>query len=47
METAHLIAVFAFLVTAFLYGLLMLLVWQKRVKAEKDWGLFTLAALAF
>jgi signal transduction histidine kinase len=48
METAYLIAAFAFFVTAFIYGLLAVLVWQKNVKSEGEWiFLFTMAALAF
>jgi hypothetical protein len=48
METVYLIAAFAFFVTAFIYGLLVRLVWHKSVKAEGDWVfLFTMAALAF
>jgi signal transduction histidine kinase len=48
METVYLIAVFAFSLTAFIYGLMALLVWHKSVKAEGDWVfLFTMAALAF
>ncbi|MBI3302384.1 MAG: hypothetical protein HYZ72_09970 [Deltaproteobacteria bacterium] len=48
MEAVYLIAAFAFLVTACMYGLMALLVWNKSVKAEGDWVfLFTMAALAF
>jgi signal transduction histidine kinase len=48
MEAVYLIAAFAFFVTAFIYGLLTLLVWQKSVKNEGDWVFFfTMAALAF
>src|SRR5690242_3924832 len=46
-EFAYLLAAFAFLVGAFIYGLLALLVWQKSAKSEKDWVfLFTMMALA-
>ena len=48
MEAVYLIAALAFFVTAFIYGLLTLLVWQKSVKSEGDWVFFfTMAALAF
>src|SRR6266849_2808585 len=48
MEAVYLIAAFAFFITAFIYGLLTLLVWQKSVKSEGDWVFFfTMAALAF
>jgi signal transduction histidine kinase len=46
-EAAYLVAAFAFLIGAFIYGLLALLVWQKNVKREWDWVfLFTMTALA-
>src|SRR5260221_5550335 len=46
-EFAYLLAAFAFLVGAFIYGLLALLVWQKNAKNEKDWDfLFTMMALS-
>lgn len=46
-EAAYLLAAFAFLIGAFIYGLLSLLVWQKSAKSEKDWVfLFTMTALA-
>ena len=46
-ESAYLLAAFAFLIGAFLYGLLVLLVWQKNGKREKDWVfLFAMTALA-
>ncbi len=46
-EFAYLLAAFAFLVGTFLYGLLVLLVWQKSTKNEKDWVfLFAMMALA-
>ncbi|MGE0682795.1 MAG: ATP-binding protein [Candidatus Binatia bacterium] len=46
-EAAYLVAAFAFLIGAFIYGLLALLVWQKSAKSEKDWVfLFAMAALA-
>jgi signal transduction histidine kinase len=46
-EAAYLVAAFAFLIGAFIYGLLALLVWQKSVKSEKDWVfLFAMVALA-
>ena len=46
-EFAYLLAAFAFLVGAFIYGLLALLVWQKNAKNEKDWVfLFTMMALS-
>src|SRR5213593_1136625 len=48
METIYLLAAFAFSFTAFIYGLMALLVWNKGVKAEGDWVFFfTMAALAF
>ena len=46
-EFAYLFAGFVFLVGAFVYGLLVLLVWQKQTKNEKDWVfLFAMTALA-
>jgi len=46
-ESAYLFAAFAFFVGTFIYGLLVVLVWQKHVKSEKDWVfLFTMTALA-
>jgi signal transduction histidine kinase len=48
METVYLIATFAFFVTAFIYALLVRLIWHKSVKSEGEWVfLFTMAALAF
>ena len=48
METVYLIATFAFFVTAFIYALLVRLVWHKSSKTEGEWVfLFTMAALAF
>src|SRR5262245_7435118 len=48
METIYLIAAIAFFATAFLYGLLALLVWQKSSKSEGDWiFFFTMTACAF
>jgi GAF domain-containing protein len=48
METVYLIATFAFFVTAFIYALLVRLVWHKSIKTEGEWVfLFTMAALAF
>jgi signal transduction histidine kinase len=48
MEIVFLIAAFVFFVTAFIYALLVRLVWDKSVKTEKDWiFLFAMAALAF
>jgi len=48
METVYLIATFAFFVTAFIYALLVRLVWHKGSKTEGEWVfLFTMAALAF
>lgn len=46
-ESAYLLVAFAFLVGAFMYGLLALLVWQKNTKTEKDWVfLLTMMALS-
>ncbi len=36
METIYLLAAFAFFVTAFIYGLMAVLIWRKGVKAEGD-----------
>lgn len=48
MDAIYLIATFAFFVTACIYGLLSHLVWQKRVKNEKDWVfLVTMVACAY
>ena len=48
METIYLLAAFAFFVTAFIYGLMAVLIWRKGVKAEGDWVFFfTMVALAF
>jgi signal transduction histidine kinase len=46
-ESAYLFAAFAFLIGTFLYGLLVVLVWQRNTKSEKDWVfLFAMTALA-
>src|SRR5712691_4106775 len=48
MEAVYLIAAFSFFITAFIYALLVRLVWHKSVKSEGDWVfLFTMAVLAF
>ena len=46
-ESAYLFATFAFFIGTFIYGLLAVLVWQKKGKGEKDWVfLFAMTALA-
>lgn len=48
METAYLIAAFAFVVTALIHGLLALSVWQKSTRCEVDWTFFfSMLASAF